>query len=168
MRRILVSACLLGEPVRYDGTARTGLLLPQRWRDEGRIVGFCPECAAGLPTPRPPAEIAPGDDAGAILDGHGAVREIGGGDVTAAFVAAAHRTLAFARAQGCAWALLADRSPSCGSRFVHAGRFDGTLRPGLGLTAALLRQSGIQVFAEAGIPALAALVDDEKTRPPRR
>ncbi len=162
MRRILVSACLLGEPVRYDGAARAALLLPQRWRDEGRIVGFCPECAAGLPTPRPPAEIAPGDDAEAILDGHGRVREVGGGDVTAAFVAAAHRTLAFARANACAWALLVDRSPSCGSRFVHAGRFDGALRPGLGLTAALLRRNGIAVFAEAEIAALAARVEAEK------
>lgn len=160
MRRILVSACLLGEAVRYDGRPRP-LDHPalRRWRAEGRIVGFCPECAAGLPVPRPPAEIAPGCDADAILDGLGTVREIGGRDVTAEFVDAARRALAHAQATGCAWALLADRSPSCGSGFVHAGDFDGKLSPGSGLTAALLRRHGIPVFAETGIAALAAAVD---------
>ncbi len=161
MRRILVSACLLGEPVRYDGGQRR-LAHPAlaRWLTEGRAVGFCPECAAGLPTPRPPAEIAPGADAALCLRGMGAVRDIGGGDVTAAFVDAARRALAFARAHHCAWALLADRSPSCGSRFVHAGRFDGALRPGAGLTAELLRRNGIAVFAEDEIGALEACVGE--------
>lgn len=161
MRRILVSACLLGEPVRYDGRAR-GLddALLARWRAEGRVAAFCPECAAGLPTPRAAAEIAPGDTAEAILDGTGRVLTADGDDVTAQFVAAAHRALAFARANDCAWALLADRSPSCGSGFVHSGTFDGGLRPGLGLTAALLRRNRIAVFAEAELAALAARLAD--------
>ena len=159
MRRILVSACLLGDPVRYDGGARR-LDHPSlaRWRSEGRLVGFCPECAAGLPTPRPAAEIAPDATADAILDGLGRVCERDGGDVTAAFVDGAQRALAVAQAHACAWALLVDRSPSCGSRFVHSGNFDGTLRPGLGLTAALLRRHGIAVFAEDEIGSLAAAV----------
>ena len=57
MKRLLVSACLLGQPVRYDGQSKP---VPdarlERWATEGRLVPFCPECAAGLPTPRPPAE----------------------------------------------------------------------------------------------------------------
>jgi len=159
LRRILVSACLLGEPVRYNGTARADLPLLQRWRAEGRVVVFCPECAAGLPVPRPAAEIAPGDDADAILDGIGRVHDIDGNDLTAVFRDGAHRALAVAQAHGCAWALLTDRSPSCGSRFVHGGNFDGTLRHGIGLTAALLRRHGIRVFAETEIAELAAAID---------
>ncbi len=157
MRRILVSACLLGEPVRFDGGART-LAHPAlaRWASEGRLVRFCPECAAGLPTPRPAAEIAPGDDADAVLDGRGAIRDRDGADRTAAFLAAARLALATAQAHGCAFALLADRSPSCGVRRVHAGRFDGTLRAGMGVTAALLVRHGVRVFAETEIDALAA------------
>ncbi|MEV4252932.1 DUF523 domain-containing protein [Spirillospora sp. NPDC049652] len=62
MERILVSSCLLGRPVRYDGAAKpvTDDLF-ERWRAEGRLVAVCPEIAGGLPVPRPAAEIAPHD-----------------------------------------------------------------------------------------------------------
>jgi uncharacterized protein YbbK (DUF523 family) len=58
MQKILMSACLLGAKVRYDGgdCEQQNALLNQ-WRAEGRIVTICPEMAGGLPTPRPPAEI---------------------------------------------------------------------------------------------------------------
>lgn len=160
MRRILVSACLLGQPVRYDGNART-LSHPRltQWSDEGRVVAFCPECAAGLPTPRPPAEIAPGDDAAAILAGTGRVRGRDGADLTGAFRAAAHLALDTARAERCGFALLADRSPSCSCRRVYGGGFDGILRAGMGVTAALLARHGVRVFAETEIDALAAALD---------
>lgn len=159
MRRILVSACLLGREVRYDGGAKTlAHPLLARWVAEGRVVPFCPEIAAGLPTPRPPMEIAPGDDAAAVLDGAGRVLDRAGGDHAAAFREGAR--LALAAAQGYAFALLADRSPSCGSRAVHAGRFDGTLRGGAGVTATLLARHGIRVFAEAELDALAAALDE--------
>ena len=59
--RILVSACLLGERVRYAGRdARSGSALLDRWQAEGRVVPFCPEVAAGLGVPRPAAEIRDG------------------------------------------------------------------------------------------------------------
>lgn len=47
--KILVSACLTGAPVRYDGRAKAirEALLDQ-WRDEGRLVIVCPEVAANL------------------------------------------------------------------------------------------------------------------------
>ena len=69
MHYILTSACLLGQPVRYDGKALpVGHPLWQQWQGEGRLLAFCPECAGGLPTPRAPAEIIAGDGA-AVLDG---------------------------------------------------------------------------------------------------
>lgn len=157
MPRILVSACLLGAPVRYDGRAKTlagGHL--DRWRREGRLVPLCPEIVAGLPVPRPPAEIAPGDTAAGVLDGAGRVLTDRGEDVTAYFRRGAELALDVARAQGCGFALLTDGSPSCGSRFVHAGQHDGTLRPGRGLVTELLERHGIRVFAPADIASLAA------------
>ena len=58
MKRLLVSACLLGQPIRYDGQSKP---VPdarlERWATEGRLVPFCPECAAGLPTPRPSPDV---------------------------------------------------------------------------------------------------------------
>jgi uncharacterized protein YbbK (DUF523 family) len=58
MSKILISACLLGQKVRYDGKdclqTHVGL---QAWLQAGNVVTICPEMAGGLPTPRPPAEI---------------------------------------------------------------------------------------------------------------
>lgn len=43
MQRVLVSACLLGQPVRYDGgTVVTEGGILARWQMEGRIVPMCP------------------------------------------------------------------------------------------------------------------------------
>ncbi|MEC8224735.1 MAG: DUF523 domain-containing protein, partial [Pseudomonadota bacterium] len=61
MQKLLVSSCLLGNPVRYDGQSQN-LLHPglEALKQQGRLVAFCPEVAGGLPTPRPPAEIKVG------------------------------------------------------------------------------------------------------------
>ena len=93
MEKILVSACLIGEPVRYDGTAATfAHPLLERWLQEERVVPVCPEVAAGLGTPRPPVELA-ADDGTAVLEGRAAARGRGGEDVTGAFLAGARLTL---------------------------------------------------------------------------
>ncbi len=153
--KILVSRCLLGEPVRYDGRAkelRHELLA--RWRREGRLVAVCPEMLGGLPVPRPAAEIA-GGSGSEVLDGMAEVRTQAGGDETRAFVRGAQAALAEAKRQGCRLALLKERSPSCGVREIHDGSFSGQRRAGEGVTAALLRREGIAVFGEGQIEELA-------------
>ncbi|MDW5314216.1 DUF523 domain-containing protein [Rhizobium sp. PL01] len=153
--KILVSACLMGHAVRYDGQAKP-LVHPalDRWRQEGRLVTICPEMSAGMPVPRLPAEIEPGKSATDILLGVGHVRESSGGDVTDAFVQAARNALALALETGCAYALLIDGSPSCGSGFVYDGSFSGRRQSGEGVTAALLKANGIQVFSDRQIEEL--------------
>ncbi|MBN3821378.1 DUF523 domain-containing protein, partial [Paraburkholderia sp. Se-20369] len=60
-QKILVSTCLLGQPVRYNGAAKTAAHHAlDAWRRDGRLVPVCPELAAGFGVPRPPAEIAHG------------------------------------------------------------------------------------------------------------
>ncbi|MDO9215737.1 MAG: 2-thiouracil desulfurase family protein, partial [Lacisediminimonas sp.] len=86
MQKILVSACLLGQPVRYDGGAHGPFAALLQWQQQGRVVALCPEVAGGLPTPREPAEIL-GGQGGQVLDGLIAVRTVTGEDVSAAFVA---------------------------------------------------------------------------------
>ncbi|MBB2205455.1 DUF523 domain-containing protein [Gluconacetobacter takamatsuzukensis] len=153
--KILISACLLGQPVRYDGGARPALHPAlDRWREQGRLVVVCPELAAGFGVPRPPAEIAEGQSGPAVLAGTARVIEAGGGDVSAPYVAGAEAALALARAHGCAFAILTDGSPSCGSAFIYDGSFGGRRHAGMGVTAALLRAHGVEVFAESGIDAL--------------
>ncbi len=155
--QILVSACLLGAPVRYDGRAqdlRSALL--DRWQAAGLIVPLCPELAGGLPVPRPPAEIEAGAQGWQVWLGQARLRDAQGGDPTAAFRAGAEAALALVRRHGLRIAVLKEGSPSCGSQRIASGHFDGVKRPGEGLTAALLRHHGVQVFSEHGLEAAEA------------
>lgn len=155
MQRILVSACLLGRPVRYDGTGRPSddALLAQ-WREEGRLVPICPEVRGGLPVPRPAAEIHGGSGAD-VLDGRARVLTRDGGDVTGQFLDGARHALEEARSCGARIAILKEGSPSCGARRVHDGTFTGRKVPGTGVTTALLERHGVAVFAEDAIAAAA-------------
>lgn len=151
MKRILVSACLAGFPVRYDGGSKcSDAAIVGRWRREGRLLDVCPEVSAGFPVPRPPAEIC-GGDGRRVIDGSARVVESTGRDVTHLYLAGARHALSLAREFDIAVAVLADGSPSCGSRFIYTGDFSGRTKPGSGVTAAMLEDSGIKVFSHVRI-----------------
>ncbi|TRX72798.1 DUF523 domain-containing protein [Pseudomonas mangiferae] len=164
--RILVSRCLLCQPVRYDGGAHGPFDLLQRWQAEGRLVPLCPEVAGGLPTPRPPAEI-PGGQGDAVLDGLRPVLDASGADVTAAFVAGARLALELVQRHGLRIAVLKARSPSCGNRETYDGSFGGVRVPGAGVTAALLQRAGVQVFSELELPEAARALAELEAATPR-
>ena len=148
VEKILVSACLLGQAVRYDGGAHGPFAELLHWQAQGRVVPLCPEVAGGLPTPRPAAEIVGGQGA-QVLDGLVQVRSIEGADVSAAFVAGALIAERLVPQHGIRIAVLKARSPSCGNRHSYDGSFSGTLVAGEGVTAAALRRLGVQVFNES-------------------
>jgi len=151
MIKVLVSACLLGEKVRYhggDAHCASGIL--DRWREEGRLVPVCPETAAGLPVPRPPAEIV-GGDGNAVLERQALVSYSDGLDVTTAFLQGAQAAVDAAIRHGARLAVLKDGSPSCGSSFIFDGTFRGQRDQGQGVTAALLTRAGIRVFTERAL-----------------
>lgn len=155
-----MSACLLGKKVRYDGGALTvDDQIVERWRSEGRIVSVCPEVEAGMSIPRPPAEILKGSGKG-VLNGEVDVIEKDGAKVTNDFLAGASIALNLCHKFNIDVAVLAEFSPSCGSSAIYDGSFSGKKVPGIGVTAALLRENGIHVFsqyeiAEANIALLA-------------
>ncbi len=152
---ILISACLAGLPVRYNGSAKPLLhAAVDRWRAQRRLVTLCPELAGGFQVPRPPAEIEAGRDGDDVLDGRARVLEISGGDVSAAYIDGARIALDVARENGCRHALLIDGSPSCGSGFVYDGSFSGIRHAGQGVTAALLRRNGIAVYSDLEVDQL--------------
>jgi uncharacterized protein YbbK (DUF523 family) len=153
--KIIVSACLLGRPVRYDGAARTlDNEAIRDWQAQGRVVAICPELTSGLGVPRPPAEIADRASGEDVLSAHGQVVTAANADVTSYFLAGARATLALAQAEGCRFALLVDGSPSCGSSFIYDGSFTRTRFEGIGVTTALLRANDIAVFSEHQVSAL--------------
>ena len=146
--RVLVSACLLGERVRYNGAdAAADSPILARWLAEGRVVPFCPEVAGGLGVPRPAAEIQ-GGDGEAVLAGAGRVATESGVDLTESFLRGARLCIDAAEAENARAAVLKDGSPSCGSRSIHDGAFRGRRVAGSGVTAALLERRGIRVFSE--------------------
>ena len=141
--KLLVSACLLGEPCRYDGRSCPD---PAVTALAGRyvLIPVCPERRGGLPTPRPPAERV-GER---VLDAAGR-------DVTESFLRGARETLALARREGVVRAILKSRSPSCGIGEIYDGTFSGTLTEGAGVTAALLTAQGIEVMDERAVGRIA-------------
>ncbi|MBE6590349.1 MAG: DUF523 domain-containing protein [Ruminococcaceae bacterium] len=136
MKSILVSACLLGVPCRYDAQSKPCkevCALSQKYH----LIPVCPEVLGGLPTPRIPCEIV-GER----------VMSRDGRDVTENYRAGATKALELARINGCDTAILKERSPSCGCGNIYSGRFDGSLVNGDGVTAALLKENGIRVLGE--------------------
>ena len=157
--KILISACLLGRPVRYNGSAKP-VLHPalSAWQKAGQLVIICPEVAAGFSTPRPPAEIAQGQSGPDVLASTARVQDTTGADVTDQFITGAKIALALAQEQNCKFAILTDASPSCGSTHIYDGIFQGQKHPGTGVTTALLRAHGVQVFAETEIDELVEIL----------
>ena len=139
---LLISACLLGSACRYDGKKKEYPEL-QALQTRYRFIPVCPEQLGGLSTPRDPAEQV----GGKVMTQNGA-------DVTAAYTTGAAEVLHLAKRCGCKKALLKERSPSCGCGQVYDGTFTRTLIPGMGVTAKLLGENGLQIFGESQWEAL--------------
>ncbi|NVZ79044.1 DUF523 domain-containing protein, partial [Pseudomonas gingeri] len=75
-----------------------------------------------------------------------------GEDVSAAFLDGARQALELVRRHGIRIAVLKANSPSCGNLLTYDGTFSGVKVPGEGVTAALLKQAGVQVFSELELP----------------
>ncbi len=152
-KALLISACLLGEPCRFDGKSKLNREVAAL-REHYRLIPVCPECLGGLPTPRPPSERCGGRVVNRL-----------GEDVTAAFDKGAEAALALARANGCRLAVLKERSPSCGCGQIYDGSFTGTVMDGNGVTAELLLRQGIGVLGESQIFTLnkQEVKDDEES-----
>ncbi len=148
----------MGFKVRYDGSEKAQLIDQlRRWQKEQRLVIHCPELAAGLPTPRPPAEIVSGDN-----KTQDRIIEITGKDVTEHYQLGAWLALRTAQNAGCTAALLTDGSPTCGSQFIYDGSFSGRRKSGMGVAASLLSAHGIAVFSENNLADLIAWIDEKE------
>jgi uncharacterized protein YbbK (DUF523 family) len=142
---VIVSACLAGQPCRYDGGHCRVEAIADLVR-QGRALPVCPEVLGGLPVPRETCEIHIGPD------GSARVISRSGRDLSAAFYRGAERALRLAEENRITRAILKTRSPSCGFGMVYDGLFSGRLVPGYGITAALLNARGIRIYTDAALP----------------
>ena len=134
--RICVSACLLGLPVRYDGGSKPVREVQELAR-KTEACRVCPEGAAGLPCPRPPAERV-GER----------VLLASGEDVTEAFARGAERCVDAVARSGATLAVLKAKSPSCGVDVIYDGTYSGRLVPGRGVFAERLAEKGVCMVTE--------------------
>lgn len=148
MKKILISACLLGDNVRYDGGGfELNEPILKDWLRNDLFIKVCPEVDAGLQIPRLPAEIQGGNGED-VLNGTCRVRNTAQEDVTEAFIKGAYKALEVARENGVRLAILKEKSPSCGSTMIYDGAFSGHKISGKGVTGALFAKNGIAVFSE--------------------
>ena len=138
---VLISACLLGDNVKYSGgnnlTPKLVTLLEKYNVD---IVKVCPECFGGLPIPRVPSEIK-----------ENKVFSKDNRDVTEEFLIGAEKTLKIAKENDVNFAILKERSPSCGSTYIYDGNFSGKIIEGQGVATRKLNEENIIVFSEENL-----------------
>lgn len=140
--KILISACLMGEKCRYDGKSKPNDAV-KLLKEHFELIPVCPEALGGLTVPRTPSEIV----------GERVLSE-DGEDRTEQFIIGAQRALQIAKENGCKYAVMKEKSPSCGSGIIHDGSFSGQLIDGWGIAAKLLRDNGIRVVGESQIDEL--------------
>ncbi|WP_339319308.1 DUF523 domain-containing protein [Paenibacillus sp. FSL R10-2734] len=143
---ILVSSCLAGMKVRYNGTDCLDETI-QKLLNENKAIAVCPELLGGFSTPREPAEIIGGDGED-VLAGTAKVVDRSGTDVTDMYLKGAYITLEKAQEVSATMVVLKENSPSCGSTMIYNGEFRGKKIAGNGVTTALLRKNGIEVTSE--------------------
>lgn len=153
MRKVLISACLAGERVRYDGkTLAVSADIMSRWFSQGRVISVCPEVGGGMSVPRAPAEILNGDGQD-VQAGKAIVIDSSGIEVTGYFTRGAQLALSLCQKHRIQVAVLAEASPSCGSSVIHDGSFTDKKIAGVGVTTALLRANGIEVYSQHEVAA---------------
>ena len=142
MKKILISACLLGCSCRYDvGTKPcAGALV---LKDKYQLIPVCAEQMGGLTTPRTPCERI--DDK---------VMSVEGEDRTEAYRHGAEQAMKLFDLFECDCAVLKARSPMCGSNVIYDGTFSGKFREGDGVLAEMLKKRGVRVYTEDEIALL--------------
>lgn len=144
---VLISACLLGVNCKYSGGNNYKKQV-ELLKEKYNLIPICPEIYGGLETPREPSEIVDSK----VLNKKGI-------DVTYQFKKGAEETLKLAEFYKVKFAILKEKSPSCGFEEIYDGTFSGKLKKGNGITAELLFQNGIKIIGESNIEKLESILE---------
>ncbi len=136
---ILISACLMGINCRYNGKSEIIKEL-EELKNKYNLIPVCPEIYGGLKTPRDPAERV-----------NDMVLTKNGEDVTGNYRKGAEEILKLAKFYDCKYAILKERSPSCGYGKIYDGTFSKSLINGNGVTADSLSKNGVKIIGESRI-----------------
>jgi uncharacterized protein YbbK (DUF523 family)/uncharacterized protein YbgA (DUF1722 family) len=142
-----VSACLLGEQVRYDGGHKRNAFLLEELAPHVRFVPVCPEVGIGLGVPRETIRLVRHGDQVRLLGPEGA-------DHTDAMRRWADGVIGDLRERDLSGFVLKKSSPSCGLERVRVWD-EGLQQPS---------RAGRGIFAEALVDALPELAIEEEGR----
>lgn len=151
--RVLVSSCFL-LPTRYDGKVSSSpeisALIDYLKQADCEIIPFCPEQSGGLATPRIAAEIRESQ-----------VINIAGEDVTREFKQGADNAVSLCKFLAVDFAVLKEKSPSCGVRKIYDGSHSNQLISGQGITTKQLA-ANIPVYSELELDEIKEFVCKQK------
>lgn len=136
MKKILVSACLLGTNCKYNGSNNFNEKVIEYIKDK-EVIPICPEVLGGLSIPRNPSEII----GNRVINNKGK-------DVTKEYIKGAEEVLKLAKELNIEEALLKEKSPSCGVHKIYDGTFTNTKIDGVGITTKILKENNIKVYSE--------------------
>jgi uncharacterized protein YbbK (DUF523 family) len=143
--KLLISACLAGENVRYDG--KHNLIENfELLKEKFELQYICPEVQGGMAIPRLPCEITSYTPL--------KIENEYGIDTKDYFIEGSRIALDLCQRLGIKYALLKSNSPSCGNEKVYDGTFSHTLINKAGITAKTLIDHNIKVFNETQITQL--------------
>ena len=139
MKKVAVSACLVGKNTKYDGTNNYNQKVMDYLKDKEYIL-ICPEVFGGLPTPRVPSEIVKDK----VINKENV-------DVTNEFVIGANKALQMIIDNNIEEVIVKSKSPSCGHKQIYDGTFSNKIIEGNGVFTALAIKNGIKVLTENDI-----------------
>jgi uncharacterized protein YbbK (DUF523 family) len=143
---ILVSACLAGARIRYDGTDRLDI----RIRDlvsAKKAIPLCPELLGGRSVPRAAVEIK-GGAGQQVMSGTAKVVDKNGNDHTQEILDGVKEFMKAVKNHNIEAVILKSKSPACGFGKIYDGTFTGKLIDGDGVLAAELERQGIKIYNE--------------------
>lgn len=131
--KVLVSSCVLGKNCKYNGGNNYNPRVMEFVKDK-EVVEICPELLAGLPIPRPSAELV-----------DGIVMGIDGKNVDKEYRYAVDMAMKKIEYLDIDLVILQSRSPTCGVNHIYDGSFTGKLIKGQGLFTQALIKAGYKV-----------------------
>ncbi len=154
---IAVSACLLGQEVRYDGSHKRENYIVDTLSQGATLLPLCPEMEMGMGVPRPTIELRDGITA----EGHFVLRRSSdNADLTKQMIQFCKQRIAELIESGVCAFILKSKSPSCGIDNVKVFDEEG----------ANPQRHGVGFFAQAlmGVDSEIPIIDEEGLRDVRR
>lgn len=139
-QKVLVSACLVGKNCKYNGKNNKNSAIIDFLQDK-EVFLVCPEVMGGLSIPRLKSEIKKMNQQSFVYNEKNE-------DVTYNFLLGANKALQVAIDHQIDFAILKQKSPSCGCGKIYNGEFNQTVIEGYGIFALLLKEHNIHILTE--------------------